>query len=54
MELNEALQTLKENGYLVESEISDTIQNYFNHEVMKHRENLKKNAKRKIRIWKER
>lgn len=40
MDLNEALNTLKENGFLVENEISDTIQNHFQHEVMSRRENL--------------
>ena len=48
MELNEAITTLKENGFLVENEISDTIQNHFNHEVMNHRENLKNMPKGRL------
>ena len=48
MNLNEAITELEEHGYLIESEISDTIQNYFNHEVMNHRENLKNMPKGRL------
>ena len=48
MKLDEALTTLKENGFLVENEISDTIQNHFNHEVMSRRENLQNMPKGRL------
>lgn len=38
MKLEEALNTLKENGFLVENEITDAIQNNFNNNVKSIRE----------------
>jgi len=46
MKLDEALNTLKENGFLVENEITDAIQNNFNNNVNRIREIREENPKR--------